>query len=152
MATKNKAGGEKQEAIRLKSRARGGEKQEAVRLQSMAEEKYKQSKLKPVLKYAKSAQHLHPQLRRILSFDLGMDKYKKLDLLLHPNKNTFVASEDALKSVGEAFQLLSDKIRHKDYDLKLRIALQSQATATATAISSSVDTFWTAYTTCRLFH
>ncbi|XP_043726070.1 uncharacterized protein LOC122672664 [Telopea speciosissima] len=80
-------------------------------------------------------------------------QYKKLALLLHPDKNTSVASEDAFKRVGEAFQVLSDKVRRKEYDLKLRISLQSQATAAAaTTTSSSVGTFWTACTTCRLFH
>ncbi|KAJ4955512.1 hypothetical protein NE237_012295 [Protea cynaroides] len=179
-----------------KRRAGGGEKQEALRLKSMAEEKYKQSKLKPALKYAKKAQQLHPHLGGLSELVTALDilhiaswpssskkstsnpsdhhtlalpewykilqvepfshinsikkQYKKLALLLHPDKNTSVASEDAFKRVGEAFQLLSDKIRRKDYDLKLRIALQSQATTAATY--SSVDTFWTACTTCRLFH
>ncbi|OVA02852.1 DnaJ domain [Macleaya cordata] len=78
-------------------------------------------------------------------------QYKKLALILHPDKNTCIASEEAFKHVGEAFRVLSDKIRRKDYDLKLRIALQSQATTSNNAVSM-VDTFWTACSFCRLSH
>ncbi|KAF5196024.1 Dnaj heat shock amino-terminal domain protein [Thalictrum thalictroides] len=86
-------------------------------------------------------------------------QYKKLALILHPDKNTCIASEEAFKRVSEAHQLLSDKIRRKDYDLKLRIALQSQVTASKAVVLdeqqqpvSVVDTFWTACSTCALFH
>ncbi|PIA58762.1 hypothetical protein AQUCO_00500597v1 [Aquilegia coerulea] len=85
-------------------------------------------------------------------------QYKKLALILHPDKNTCIASEEAFKRVSEANQILSDKIKRKDYDLKLRIALQSQVTASKAGPvvvineSQPVDTFWTACSTCALFH
>lgn len=77
-------------------------------------------------------------------------QYKKLALLLHPDKNPFVASEEAFKLIGEAFRCLSDKIRRKEYDLKLRIALQSAAAADGG--DGAPETFWTVCSTCRLLH
>ncbi|KAL5724697.1 hypothetical protein ACHQM5_007923 [Ranunculus cassubicifolius] len=79
-------------------------------------------------------------------------QYKKLALILHPDKNTCVASEEAFKRVSEANQVLSDKIRRKDYDLKLRIALQSQAITEKSVAVDQVETFWTACSRCQLFH
>ncbi|KAL4570440.1 hypothetical protein LXL04_026092 [Taraxacum kok-saghyz] len=83
-------------------------------------------------------------------------QYKKLALILHPDKNTFVASEEAFKLVNEAFTVLSDKIKRKEYDMKLRIAIQTEAEAEAGeqpgGDSSTLDTFWTACSTCRLLH
>ncbi|XP_059640187.1 uncharacterized protein LOC132282499 [Cornus florida] len=77
-------------------------------------------------------------------------KYKKLALTLHPDKNSFVASEEAFKLVGEAFRVLSDKIRRKEYDMKLRIAMQSAATEASGG--GTGETFWTACSACRLLH
>ncbi|XP_023750161.1 uncharacterized protein LOC111898496 [Lactuca sativa] len=83
-------------------------------------------------------------------------QYKKLALILHPDKNKFVASEEAFKLVNEAFSVLSDKIRRKEYDMKLRIAIQTEAEAEAGVDPGgdavTLDTFWTACSTCRLLH
>ncbi|KAK3017666.1 hypothetical protein RJ639_003983 [Escallonia herrerae] len=78
-------------------------------------------------------------------------QYKKLALTLHPDKNPFIASEEAFKLVGEAFRVLSDKIRRKEYDMQLRIALQEAATEGNGEVKE-VETFWTACSTCRLLH
>ncbi|KAC9657518.1 hypothetical protein E3N88_45440 [Mikania micrantha] len=74
-------------------------------------------------------------------------QYRKLALILHPDKNTSVASEEAFKLVNEAFRVLSDKIRRKEYDMNLRIAMQSAAAA---ATGVAFETFWTACSCCRL--
>ncbi|KAK4400969.1 Chaperone protein DnaJ 1 [Sesamum angolense] len=80
-------------------------------------------------------------------------QYKKLALALHPDKNPFVASEEAFKLVGEASRVLSDKIRRKEYDLRLRIAMQSKAAEeVGLGMEGSAETFWTACSTCRLLH
>ncbi|KAK6947366.1 DnaJ domain [Dillenia turbinata] len=82
-------------------------------------------------------------------------QYKKLALTLHPDKNPLEASEEAFKLVAEAFRVLSDKIRRKEYDMKLRIALQSEKEKTAREEEEEEDgvgTFWTACSTCRLLH
>ncbi|KAK4422499.1 DnaJsubfamily B member 11 [Sesamum alatum] len=80
-------------------------------------------------------------------------QYKKLALALHPDKNPFVASEEAFKMVGEASRVLSDRIRRKEYDLRLRIAMQSKAAEeVGLGVEGSAETFWTACSTCRLLH
>lgn len=88
-------------------------------------------------------------------------QYKALALVLHPDKNaaslsTFPGSEEAFKRVGEAFQVLSDRGCRREYDIRLRMELEasarSRAEEGAAAASSSIETFWTACTTCRLFH
>ncbi|KAI3869860.1 hypothetical protein MKW92_026269 [Papaver armeniacum] len=57
-------------------------------------------------------------------------QYRKLALLLHPDKNTFPGSEGAFKLIGEAQTLLIDPAQRKIYDLKCNAALK-QAKAKA---------------------
>ncbi|KAF7809462.1 DnaJ domain containing protein [Senna tora] len=151
---------------------------EALDLKAIAETKYKASNLKSALKYAKRAQRLAPHLDAISQMVTSLDilslatnsptpdwykilqvepfahinairkQYKKLALILHPDKNPHMASEEAFKLVSEAFRFLSDKIRRKEYDMKLRIRIQEEATEGA----KQGGTFWTACSTCRLLH
>ncbi|XP_052209477.1 J protein JJJ2 [Diospyros lotus] len=79
-------------------------------------------------------------------------QYKRLAITLHPDKSSFAASAEAFKLVGEAFRVLSDKIRRKEYDMKLRIAMQSAVTEGGKEPEAEVDAFWTACSTCRLLH
>ncbi|KAL0738721.1 hypothetical protein Bca4012_014931 [Brassica carinata] len=48
-------------------------------------------------------------------------QYRKLALLLHPDKNQFAGAEAAFKLIGEANRLLSDKEKRMQYDIKHRI-------------------------------
>ena len=162
------------------------EGEEALAMKVLAEEKYKESKLKSALKYARRALRLSPDLDgvsemitafKILKvgrkFSAAGDspdwykilqvepfshinsikkQYKKLALVLHPDKNPYVASEEAFKLVGEAFRCLSDKVRRKEYDLKLRVAMQSAAAADGDGGGGAAETFWTACSKCRLLH
>ena len=139
---------------------------EALRLKAMAESKFKASNnAKSALKYAKRAQRLCPHLAGVSEAvtsltvlaapdwysALGAEpfanssvirrQYKKLALLLHPDKNPNVASEEAFKLVGEAFHLLSDRSRRREYDAELRRKIKAES-----------ETFWTACSTCRLLH
>ncbi|XP_019156148.1 PREDICTED: J protein JJJ2 [Ipomoea nil] len=88
------------------------------------------------------------QVERFSNINGIKKQYKKLALTLHPDKKPFVACEEAFKLVGEAYRVLSDKIRRKEYDLKLRVAMQSSAAEE----SAAEETFWTACSTCRLLH
>ncbi|XP_055819777.1 uncharacterized protein LOC129888791 [Solanum dulcamara] len=88
------------------------------------------------------------QIERFSHINTIKKQYRKLALTLHPDKNPFAASEEAFKLVGEAFRVLSDKIRRKEYDVKLRVAMQSAVMAE----ESETTTFWTACSTCRLLH
>nr|GLL48702.1 J protein JJJ2 [Ipomoea trifida] len=88
------------------------------------------------------------QVERFSNINIIKKQYRKLALTLHPDKKPFVACEEAFKLVGEAYRVLSDKIRRKEYDLKLRVAMQSSAAEEA----AEEETFWTACSTCRLLH
>ncbi|XP_047970419.1 uncharacterized protein LOC125213750 [Salvia hispanica] len=95
------------------------------------------------------------QVQRFSHINSIKKQYKKLALTLHPDKNPFVASEEAFKLVGEAARVLSDKIRRKEYDVRLRVAMQSEA-AGAVAVEigeeGSRETFRTACSACQLLH
>lgn len=81
-------------------------------------------------------------------------QYRKLALILHPDKNPYVGCEEAFKLVGEGFRIFSDKIRRKEYDMKLRIRIQEERTETD-GLEGNVlagETFWTACSRCRLLH
>ncbi|CAN6970115.1 uncharacterized protein LOC103837329 [Brassica rapa] len=79
-------------------------------------------------------------------------QYRKLALLLHPDKNKFAGAEAAFKLVGEANRLLADKEKRSQYDIKRRINSQvasRQWNANSGAAKSGGDstvkkeTFWT---------
>lgn len=53
-------------------------------------------------------------------------QYKKMALLVHPDKNKFVGAEGAFKLILEASTLLSDKIKKAEYDRKMNNARASQ--------------------------
>ncbi|XP_059306709.1 uncharacterized protein LOC132058157 isoform X2 [Lycium ferocissimum] len=88
------------------------------------------------------------QIERFSHINTIKKQYKKLALTLHPDKNPDTVSEDAFKVVNEAFSVLSDKIRRKEYDVKLRIAMQSALLAEGTETTS----FWTKCSSCGLVH
>ncbi|WOL15851.1 hypothetical protein Cni_G24632 [Canna indica] len=48
-------------------------------------------------------------------------QYRKLALLLHPDKNQFAGAEAAFKLIGEANMILSDKTKRHLYDLKRKV-------------------------------
>jgi hypothetical protein len=103
-------------------------------------------------------------------------QYRKLALLLHPDKNKSVGAEAAFKLIGEAFGVLSDKSKRNMHDLKrgfkgsvpqmpTRVSEtakphsshhpQYQSTAQASAGSGPQAphpslTFWTSCPLCRM--
>ncbi|CDY27809.1 BnaA05g32180D [Brassica napus] len=89
-------------------------------------------------------------------------QYRKLCLLLHPDKNKFPGAEAAFKFVGEANRWLSDQIKRSQYDVRYRshslfASRESNANSLRSA-SSSVNTaavniasgltFWTCCRNC----
>ncbi|XP_010540334.1 PREDICTED: uncharacterized protein LOC104814147 [Tarenaya hassleriana] len=48
-------------------------------------------------------------------------QYRKLVLLLHPDKNKFAGAEEAFKLIGEAYRLLADPTKRSQYAIKYRI-------------------------------
>ncbi|KAF5204123.1 Dnaj subfamily b member [Thalictrum thalictroides] len=62
----------------------------------------------------------------ILQVELTADEvsikkqYRKLALLLHPDKNNLVGAEAAFKLIGEAHRVLSDRLYRSAYDMKCK--------------------------------
>ena len=54
-------------------------------------------------------------------------QYRKLALLLHPDKNKFAGAEAAFKLIGEANRILSDQGKRSAYDMKYRVSLKHTA-------------------------
>nr|KJB25212.1 hypothetical protein B456_004G181800 [Gossypium raimondii] len=93
------------------------------------------------------------QVEPFSHFNSIKKQYRKLALILHPDKNPFLGCEEAFKLVGEGFRMFSDKIRRKEYDMKLRIRIQEERLDGLEGNNGAVgETFWTACSRCRLLH
>ncbi|KAF2545273.1 hypothetical protein F2Q70_00023995, partial [Brassica cretica] len=88
-------------------------------------------------------------------------QYRKLCLLLHPDKNKFPGAEAAFKFVGEANRWLSDQSKRSQYDVRYRShslfaskesnanSLRNSSSANAAAVNiASGLTFWTCCRSC----
>ncbi|KAL2938547.1 Chaperone protein DnaJ [Bienertia sinuspersici] len=91
------------------------------------------------------------------SADKSMVKrqYKRLAVLLHPDKNRTVGADGAFRLVSEAWTHLSDNAKRATYDLKRNGQVSSTVVAGATysnncAKSSLPPTFWTVCTSCQV--
>lgn len=54
-------------------------------------------------------------------------QYRKLALLLHPDKNKFSGAESAFKLIGEANRVLTDQAKRSAYDMKCRSLIRTAA-------------------------
>ncbi|XP_010546655.1 PREDICTED: uncharacterized protein LOC104818668 [Tarenaya hassleriana] len=61
------------------------------------------------------------QLKHFVDVATIKKQYRKLALLLHPDKNKFSGAEAAFKLVGEANRVLADQTKRSQYDIKYRI-------------------------------
>lgn len=52
-------------------------------------------------------------------------QYRKLALILHPDKNKYPGAEAAFKLIGEANMVLSDKGKRSLYDIKCRVSVRT---------------------------
>ncbi|XP_042472647.1 uncharacterized protein LOC122055334 [Zingiber officinale] len=99
--------------------------------------------------------------------DTVKKQYRKLALLLHPDKNKSVGAEGAFKLISEAWSVLSNKSRRTLYDEKrsaksfLEIIFQTNkkrngstkvapATGNLSHKPSAVETFWTSCYKCKM--
>lgn len=64
-------------------------------------------------------------------------QYRRLALLLHPDKNKFAGAEAAFKLIGEASQMLSDKQQRRLHDMKRMPAVRKSQKANATQHSQN---------------
>lgn len=100
----------------------------------------------------------------ILGLDPSADKskvkkqYKKMVVLLHPDKNRTVGADGAFKLVSEACTFLSDTVKRNSYDQR-RNLYAGYCSAGAAAYDNSpkypashsrTDTFWTVCTSCHV--
>ncbi|XWS36692.1 hypothetical protein CRYUN_Cryun20dG0107300 [Craigia yunnanensis] len=91
-------------------------------------------------------------------------QYRKMAVLLHPDKNKCVGADGAFKLVSEAWALLSDRIKKGSNDIKRKKQMPSAVVHTSTysagltGVSSCpnstsqgrLDTFWTVCTSCKV--
>ncbi|KAJ1410869.1 hypothetical protein SESBI_21678 [Sesbania bispinosa] len=94
-------------------------------------------------------------------------QYKKMAVLLHPDKNKCVGADGAFKLVSEAWTWLSDSTMRSSYDLKrngqsggINHTNLSSVHATGATVynkcsnlttsRSGLDTFWTICTSCKV--
>lgn len=66
---------------------------------------------------------------RIHDADLIKRNYRRLALLLHPDKNKYPSAETAFKLVTEAWAVLSDEEKKCNYDSKLNVELAPNSAA-----------------------
>ncbi|KAL6989599.1 hypothetical protein U1Q18_015352 [Sarracenia purpurea var. burkii] len=68
------------------------------------------------------------QVERLADEVIIKKQYRKLALVLHPDKNKFPGAESAFKLIGEANMVLSDQGKRSLYDSKCRISMRTTAT------------------------
>ncbi|KAK9293092.1 hypothetical protein L1049_021077 [Liquidambar formosana] len=67
------------------------------------------------------------QIERLADEGTIKKQYRKLALLLHPDKNKFAGAESAFKLIGEANRVLSDPGKRSLHDMKCRVPVRPVA-------------------------
>ncbi|KAL3502547.1 hypothetical protein ACH5RR_036996 [Cinchona calisaya] len=84
-------------------------------------------------------------------------QYRKMAVLLHPDKNKTVGADGAFKLVSEAWTILSDSVKRNSYDHR-RNYFAAHSTGVsgldnyskASGSQQRLDTFWTVCTSCHV--
>ncbi|KAL8209670.1 hypothetical protein R6Q57_006402 [Mikania cordata] len=160
-----------EEALRAKENAEKlflvkdflGAKQYALRAQTLCPQLEGISQMVATFEiYASTITNMNQEIDfySVLGLDPSADKsilkkrYKKMAVLLHPDKNKTVGAREAFKLVSEAWAVLSDNVRRSSYDAKrnkhLLAAVYNTSGVSGSETSSRLDTFWTVCTSCRV--
>ncbi|XP_043689890.1 uncharacterized protein LOC122640713 [Telopea speciosissima] len=101
-------------------------------------------------------------LNPVADDDTVKKQYRKLAVMLHPDKNRTVGAEGAFKLVSDAWTLLSDNVKRTSYDLRRNRQSTTVVNPTNSAVQntkvkgclksnkSKLRTFWTVCTSCRV--
>ncbi|GAU21399.1 hypothetical protein TSUD_32280 [Trifolium subterraneum] len=103
-------------------------KEEAVRAKQLAEIRMQRGQFVEALMFANKAKKMYADvdnIAQILTERLSEEaiikkQYRKLALLLHPDKNKFSGAEAAFKLIGEANSVLSDQAKRSLHDMKVK--------------------------------
>ncbi|XP_047313192.1 uncharacterized protein LOC124916509 [Impatiens glandulifera] len=76
-------------------------------------------------------------------------QYRKMSVLLHPDKNKTIGADGAFKLISEAWTLLSDNKKRASYNIRRNQVVSSQLLQTANTHQRH-DTFWTVCTSCQV--
>ncbi|CAN6995996.1 unnamed protein product [Brassica rapa subsp. trilocularis] len=121
----------------------------AIHHKTLAESKFNSGDLTSALNHARKALALFPDTEGVSSMvtasdgdtpewykilkvepfshiDTIKEQYRKLALVLRPDENPYAGCEEGFRLVNEAFEVLSDKVRRSEYDMKLRIRVQGE--------------------------
>lgn len=104
-----------------------------------------------------------PDFYSILGMDVTATKsklkkqYKKLAVLLHPDKNRTVGADGAFRLICEAWTLLSDSVNRRSYDQRRNSFAWNNSLAgtydncsKSSASHGRLDSFWTVCTSCHV--
>ncbi|GMJ14797.1 hypothetical protein like AT5G27240 [Hibiscus trionum] len=96
------------------------------------------------------------QIEQTADENLIKKQFRKLALLLHPDKNKFPGAEAAFKLIGEANSVLTDQTARTQYDLKCRVSVKTIPKPTSHPSNRASNayqqaqhlSFWTGCSTC----
>ncbi|CAA7041211.1 unnamed protein product [Microthlaspi erraticum] len=92
------------------------------------------------------------QVQPFADADSIKKQFRKLALLLHPDKNQFAGAEAAFKLVGEAKRMLSDPFKRAQYDVRYRshsMAASRQSNANSGRQGNNIASGYTFWTCCK---
>ncbi|CBI19261.3 unnamed protein product, partial [Vitis vinifera] len=93
--------------------------------------------------------------RRSDDLDLIKKQYRRLALLLHPDKNKFVFADHAFKLVADAWAVLSDPAKKSLYDNELSLFSKVDLAASGSSDDQRplrLTSFWTACPYCYILY